>query len=134
MTPANSVQLPNEAVRAILAFMSRKQLIAFSGLNRQLVYIIQSPPFTVKPLLRKRWLDIRPASCDLCNSRECGHKGTTEVDLYFYVNHLWGWTHGRRGVELDPVLYSKWLRFNGELSQDFVVTSKEPTLFIQSSI
>jgi hypothetical protein len=81
MTPANnSMKLPNEAVRAILAFMTRKQLLAFSTLNRQLAFIIQAPPFTTKPLLRLGWTSMRAVFCNTCYSSDCGHKGT-EVNL-----------------------------------------------------
>jgi hypothetical protein len=65
MTPANnSVKLPNEALKAILSFMTRKQVETLYTLNRQFANIIQSAPFTVKPLLCINWAhEIKSGKC-----------------------------------------------------------------------
>ncbi len=48
MHPSNSTKLPNDAMKAILTFMTRKKLIALSMLNRQFAHVIHSPPLMTK--------------------------------------------------------------------------------------
>jgi hypothetical protein len=58
MTSA-SVYLPSEALKAVFAFMTRKQLIALSWVNRRFYSAINSPPRTMKPLRRIGSFSIR---------------------------------------------------------------------------
>ncbi len=111
MHRANSPRLPNEAVKAILALMTRKQLIALSTLNHQFAHIIHSPSFATKPLLCIKQAAIIPAFCTTCRSWACGHKGT-QVDMYMY--DYFPHTPNYYGVDLDSILHPKWLRFKGK--------------------
>ncbi len=113
------MKLPSDAVKAILPFMTREQLNAFSLLSRQIAGLIHSPPFAAKPLLFVDWADIRRALCTECNSRKCGHMG---VEVDFNIDRrlrLPAFTH--LGVHLDSMIHQQWLRFKGESDSDWTI-------------
>jgi hypothetical protein len=127
MHQANSVKLPSDAVKAILAFLTRVELNAFSLISRQFVRIIHSPPFTAKPVLLFDWADIRRAYCAGCNSRKCGHM-KTKVDFSTsqYLD-LPAITHLE--VHLDYMMHQGWLRFKGETMTVRQNPTASPSLF-----
>ncbi len=104
MTPDSTSFLPSEAVRVILGFMTRKQLITLSGVNRQFLHITDSPHFETKPLLIAQSLII--SRC------------------YTHAEKLWNVTidyHNMRGLIavsevatwLEQVFRLQWMRFEG---------------------
>ncbi len=109
MTPPLLVDLPNEVMRAILAFMTRKQLVALSAVNRQFYSIISSPPLTKKPLLEAKLVfflhtsfyekDVWTASIDAF--------GIRGIKDYFNVTE-------RVPHEVEQILSWQWVRFESE--------------------
>ncbi len=107
MTPSTKVNfLPSEAVKAILAFMTRRHLIALSGVNRQFLHVIDSPPFTKKPLLRLGCLAL---DADINYDDEDEDEDEDEIGLYRSMRLFFD--DGR--LQTPYKLKQQWLRYRG---------------------
>ncbi len=104
MTPV-VVNLPSETVKAILAFMTRKQLIALCGVNHRFYSVISSPPLTKRPLHREGWLHI--------HRNELFGEGWWKMEINGRVLTDFPVNEGASHIEL--ILSPQWMRFEGEL-------------------
>ncbi len=96
MTP---LHLPPDALKTILAFMNREQLVELTEVNRQFYTAIYSAPFTTKPLLRLNQLHIFPT--------------VSEHRMKGYVSRsitLAGRYYDKRSVE--TILELQWVRID----------------------
>ncbi len=101
MSPTVLVHLPQEALKAILAFMTRKQLVCLSAVNRQLYSIIDSQPLAMKPLFRA------------CCCRIYG--GVTGWEMTVNCCELGDRFAASEGVNhLEPILSLQWIRVDSE--------------------
>jgi hypothetical protein len=107
MTTHSTIFLPSEAVKAILSFMSRQELIALSGVNRQFLHIVSSPPFESRPLLQLRWIGIFIRGEGSVRVRTVGY-GVPQKHSVECVDEQVGL------AQLEHILQQTWLRFESE--------------------
>jgi hypothetical protein len=104
-----SAHLPSEALKAILAFMKRKQLMVLSRVSRQYHSVVNSPPCHMKPLLRIPQLTMRRSALQ----RGC-------VGMVTRPNRMKGsLIYGN--AALNALLQIKWLRIDCESSTSGVL-------------
>jgi hypothetical protein len=106
MTPHTLVDLPSEAVKAILSFMTRKQLIVLSGVNIKFYSVIHSPPLRTRPLLRVRYMNIY-RYFHLGGEEQWGVTLGTSIAYHIAIKDLD--VHFGR-----PILSQQWVRFESE--------------------